>query len=205
MLVTDVNGDGLNDIIIGSDHGYGLAWYEQKKDGGKRTFVRHWIETDYPTFHTMVLADSGRRRQAGTDHRQAVVCAQRRRRRAVLSRSSCSTTSSRRAAFERHILSYSYLLPYFATEQGRPAAELRGRRGHAAPGGGYGRRRPAGRCGGVPDRPVHLLQQGPFSQNTGHQLPAEPGKLSFPCGVGGASATRAEEEAINDRAWIATP
>jgi hypothetical protein len=57
MLVADVNGDGLSDLIIGSDHGYGLAWYEQKMDGSQRTFVRHWIETDYPTFHTMVLAD----------------------------------------------------------------------------------------------------------------------------------------------------
>ena len=57
ILVADVNGDGLNDVIIGSDHGYGLAWYEQKMEGGRRSFVRHWIETEYPTFHTMVLAD----------------------------------------------------------------------------------------------------------------------------------------------------
>lgn len=57
ILITDANGDGRNDIIIGSDHGYGLAWLEQKMDGGKRTFVKHWIETDYPTFHTMALAD----------------------------------------------------------------------------------------------------------------------------------------------------
>ncbi len=57
ILVADVNGDGLNDVIIGSDHGYGLAWYEQKMENGNRSFVRHWIETEYPTFHTMVLAD----------------------------------------------------------------------------------------------------------------------------------------------------
>jgi hypothetical protein len=57
ILVADVNGDGLNDVIIGSDHGYGLAWYEQKMENGRRTFVRHWVETEYPTFHTMVLAD----------------------------------------------------------------------------------------------------------------------------------------------------
>lgn len=57
ILVTDVNGDGLNDIIMGSDHGYGLAWFEQKLENGKRTFTQHWIETDYPTIHTMVLAD----------------------------------------------------------------------------------------------------------------------------------------------------
>jgi len=57
MLVTDANGDGMNDIIIGSDHGYGLAWYEQTSEGGKRRFRKHWIETDFPTFHTMALAD----------------------------------------------------------------------------------------------------------------------------------------------------
>jgi hypothetical protein len=57
ILITDVNADGRNDLILGSDHGYGLAWYEQKMDGGKRTFVKHMIETDFPTFHTMALAD----------------------------------------------------------------------------------------------------------------------------------------------------
>ena len=57
ILVTDANGDGLNDIIIGSAHHYGLAWYEQKMAHGKRTFTEHWIETEYPTFHTMTLAD----------------------------------------------------------------------------------------------------------------------------------------------------
>ena len=57
MLIADANGDGLNDIFIGSDHGYGLAWFEQKMENGKRTFTKHWIETEYPTFHTMALAD----------------------------------------------------------------------------------------------------------------------------------------------------
>jgi len=57
ILVYDFNGDGLNDIVMGSDHGYGLAWFEQKMENGKRSFVQHWIETEYPTFHTMALAD----------------------------------------------------------------------------------------------------------------------------------------------------
>ena len=47
----------MNDIIMGSDHGYGLAWFEQKMENGKRSFVQHWIETEFPTFHTMALAD----------------------------------------------------------------------------------------------------------------------------------------------------
>jgi len=61
MLVYDCNGDGLNDIIVGASHEYGLAWLEQKvvhRDlSGKRTFVTHWIETDFGQFHTMAMGD----------------------------------------------------------------------------------------------------------------------------------------------------
>ena len=57
-LVYDVNEDGLNDVIIGSAHAYGLAWYEQKIDQeGNRSFERHWIETDHSVFHTLALGD----------------------------------------------------------------------------------------------------------------------------------------------------
>lgn len=58
ILVTDVNGDGRNDLIAGNGHGYGLYWYEQRKDSeGRRTFDRHPIEEHYGNFHTMTLAD----------------------------------------------------------------------------------------------------------------------------------------------------
>ena len=57
-IVYDVNEDGLNDVIIGSAHAYGLAWYEQKlDDAGNRSFERHWIETDHSVFHTLALGD----------------------------------------------------------------------------------------------------------------------------------------------------
>src|SRR5262249_46698423 len=44
MLVYDVNGDGLNDVITSIDaHGYGLAWFEQVKTNGEISFREHLI------------------------------------------------------------------------------------------------------------------------------------------------------------------
>jgi hypothetical protein len=49
MAVYDVNGDGLNDVVTSlSAHGFGLAWFEQKRDAsGKISFVEHMISDDY--------------------------------------------------------------------------------------------------------------------------------------------------------------
>ncbi len=51
MGVYDVNGDGLNDVVTAlSAHGWGLAWFEQKRDAaGKITFAQHMIMGDYST------------------------------------------------------------------------------------------------------------------------------------------------------------
>ena len=48
MGVYDVNGDGLNDIVTSLEaHGWGLAWYEQKRDkSGAISFVEHLITDD---------------------------------------------------------------------------------------------------------------------------------------------------------------
>jgi hypothetical protein len=82
ILVTDVNGDGLNDIIMGSDHGYGLAWFEQKVE--RQTQLRAALDRNrVPHFSYDGTGRSGWRRQAGTHHREAVVGAQRRRCRRV--------------------------------------------------------------------------------------------------------------------------
>jgi hypothetical protein len=44
MVVYDVNGDGLNDVITSiKAHEYGLAWYEQVKENGEITFKEHLI------------------------------------------------------------------------------------------------------------------------------------------------------------------
>jgi hypothetical protein len=51
MGVYDVNGDGLTDVVASlSVHGWGLAWFEQKKEAsGAITFERHDIAGDYST------------------------------------------------------------------------------------------------------------------------------------------------------------
>lgn len=58
MLPTDVNKDGLTDIIIGQGHNYGLDWYEQRVDKKKnRTWLKHSIDPYNSQFHAMMLAD----------------------------------------------------------------------------------------------------------------------------------------------------
>ena len=70
MLVYDVNDDGKNDIISSLHaHGYGLAWFEQKKSANEITFEKHMIMGDrdefdqgkYPAvftqLHTLALGD----------------------------------------------------------------------------------------------------------------------------------------------------
>ncbi len=49
MAVYDANGDGLNDVVCNLNvHGFGLAWFEQKRDAaGNISFVRHIISDDY--------------------------------------------------------------------------------------------------------------------------------------------------------------
>lgn len=49
--VYDVNGDGLNDVVAALEgHDFGLAWYEQKRDGaGNITFVEHIIMDNFLT------------------------------------------------------------------------------------------------------------------------------------------------------------
>ena len=48
MAIYDVNGDGRNDIVTSLQaHGWGLAWFEQKRDAsGKISFTQHMIMDD---------------------------------------------------------------------------------------------------------------------------------------------------------------
>ncbi|MDP2991409.1 MAG: VCBS repeat-containing protein, partial [Kiritimatiellota bacterium] len=57
ILVVDVNGDGVNDLIIGNAHGYGLWWLEQKLAHGKRTWIPHAIDPFNAQYHDMMWVD----------------------------------------------------------------------------------------------------------------------------------------------------
>jgi hypothetical protein len=58
IIVIDVNQDGMNDIIVGQGHNYGLHWWEQSVDAdGKQSWTQHDIEPHRSQFHDMQLAD----------------------------------------------------------------------------------------------------------------------------------------------------
>lgn len=57
ILVEDVNQDGLNDLIVGGGHDYGLDWYEQVREGDEIKFVRHPIDPYQSQYHTMEWVD----------------------------------------------------------------------------------------------------------------------------------------------------
>jgi len=59
ILVVDVNKDGLNDLIVGQAHSYGLDWYEQKKDKKTKAsaWIKHPIDPFNSQFHTMQWVD----------------------------------------------------------------------------------------------------------------------------------------------------
>jgi len=57
ILVVDVDGDGLNDLIVGAAHDYGLWWYRQRRDGDRRRWTRHPIDPFNSQYHDLLWAD----------------------------------------------------------------------------------------------------------------------------------------------------
>jgi hypothetical protein len=57
VLVVDVNGDGLNDLIVGQAHAYGLDWWEQRREVGKTRWIKHPIDPFNSQYHDLIWAD----------------------------------------------------------------------------------------------------------------------------------------------------
>lgn len=59
VLITDVDNDGLNDLIVGQGHDYGLHWYRQTKNAETKqsNWIKHHIDPYNSQYHTMELAD----------------------------------------------------------------------------------------------------------------------------------------------------
>ena len=57
MLVVDVNGDGLNDLIVGQAHPFGLDWWEQRMVKGQRQWIKHPIDPFNAQYHDMHWVD----------------------------------------------------------------------------------------------------------------------------------------------------
>jgi len=54
ILCCDVTGNGVNDIIVGNAHGYGLYWWEQLGNG---KWEKHIIDESAAQYHDMMLVD----------------------------------------------------------------------------------------------------------------------------------------------------
>lgn len=58
IIVTDVNGDGINELIVGQAHNYGLDYYTQKVNAdGSRTWTKHSIDPNFSQYHDMIWID----------------------------------------------------------------------------------------------------------------------------------------------------
>jgi hypothetical protein len=57
ILVKDVNGDGLNDLIWSMGHNYGVYWLEQGKENGQRTWKKHLIDDSWSVGHSPMWVD----------------------------------------------------------------------------------------------------------------------------------------------------
>ena len=57
MLVFDVNGDKLPDVVTSSAHKHGIFWYEQSRGEGKLSWKQHLIDDTWSQAHSLALAD----------------------------------------------------------------------------------------------------------------------------------------------------
>lgn len=57
IIVADLTGNGLGDLIVGGGHSYGLDWLEHVVDGGTRRFITHHIDPYNSQYHDLHWID----------------------------------------------------------------------------------------------------------------------------------------------------
>lgn len=58
ILAYDITENGMQDLIVGQSHAYGLDWWEQKVDSeGARIWKKHEIDPDSSQYHDLWLKD----------------------------------------------------------------------------------------------------------------------------------------------------
>lgn len=58
MIITDLDGDGDNDLIFGNGHAYGLQWWEQTgNNDGKISWTEHEIDKRFSQPHSLLWKD----------------------------------------------------------------------------------------------------------------------------------------------------
>jgi hypothetical protein len=57
ILVVDVDGDGVNELVVGQAHGYGLDYYKPTTANGRRTWTKHPIDPYFSQYHEMQWID----------------------------------------------------------------------------------------------------------------------------------------------------
>lgn len=57
IIITDLTGDGKNDLILGNGHDYGLYWMEQIDREGRIDFKKHEIDPYHSQYHTLEWVD----------------------------------------------------------------------------------------------------------------------------------------------------
>lgn len=60
MIVYDVNGDGIPDVLSSSAHAIGVWWHEQRRGPQGPGFVQHVVDDSFSQAHALVLADINR-------------------------------------------------------------------------------------------------------------------------------------------------
>jgi hypothetical protein len=57
VIVADLTGNGLGDLIVGQSHAYGLSWWEQVMEDGVRRWIHHPIDPGNSQYHDLHWID----------------------------------------------------------------------------------------------------------------------------------------------------